>query len=171
VHPLGEAWGLAAAVAIACIAPDYRAVVLVILATILLAASVIDLSIRILPDLMVAVVAVCATVLAAMAGRDAWVEGAIAGVATLLVLGGFSLIYERRRGAVGLGLGDVKLFAALALWLGAATPWMVLSSMVMGLLVAAVSPPVDRKIVMGPMIAQSGFVIGLLLEAGIWPRL
>ena len=106
-----------------------------------------------------------------MHGLDVWLEGVVAGLATLLILGGFSLIYERRRGAVGLGLGDVKLFAALALWLGAATPWMVLASMVLGLVVAVVSPPIDRKIVMGPMIAVSGFAIGLLLEAGIWPRL
>lgn len=170
-HPLGEACGLLAGVAIAWVAPDYRAVGLIVLAATLLAASVIDLSIRILPDLMVAIAAICATSLAALLGRDAWLEGVVAGLVTLSVLGGFSLIYERRRGAVGLGLGDVKLFAALALWLGAATPWMVLTSMILGLVVAAVSPPIDRKIVMGPMIAVSGFVIGLLLEAGIWPRL
>lgn len=171
VHPSGEACGLLAAVAIAWIAPDHRAICLAVIAMTLLAASVIDLSIRILPDLLVAVVAVCATALAAMAGRGVWVEGVIAGVVALIILGGFSLIYERRRGAVGLGLGDVKLFAALALWLGAATPWMVLSSMILGLVVAAVSAPIDRKIIMGPMIALSGFAIGLLLEAGIWPRL
>lgn len=170
-HPLGEAFGLFAGVAIAWVAPDYRAIGLIVLAVILLAASVVDLSIRILPDLMVAIAAICATSLAALQGRDAWLEGVVAGLATLLVLGGFSLIYKRRRGVVGLGMGDVKLFAALALWLGAATPWLVLSSMVMGLVVAVVSPPLDRRIVMGPMIAFSGFAIGLLLEAGIWPRL
>ncbi|MDR6624325.1 prepilin peptidase [Caulobacter segnis] len=171
LHPLGEACGLLAAVATAWATPDHRAVGVVVLAAVLLAASVVDLSIRILPDLMVAIVAICGTSLAALHGLDVWLEGVVAGAATLLILGGFSLIYERRRGAVGLGMGDVKLFAALALWLGAASPWMVLSSMVLGLVVAAVSPPIDRKIVMGPMIAVSGFAIGLLLEAGIWPRL
>ncbi len=171
VHPAGEAFGLLAAVAIIWIAPDYRAICLAIIAATLLAASVIDLSIRILPDLMVAIVAVCGAVLAFLQGGYVWLEGLIAGLSTLVILGGFSLVYERRRGAVGLGLGDVKLFAALALWLGAATPWMVLTSMVLGLIVSVVAPPADRKVVMGPMIALSGFVIGLLLEAGVWPRL
>lgn len=171
LHPMGEAAGLLAGAAIALVAPDYRAIALAIMGAMLLAASVIDARIRILPDLMVAVVAVAATSLAAAKGFEAWLTGFVAAVIVLVVLGGFALIYERRRGQVGLGLGDVKLFGALALWLGAATPWMVVAAMVLGLVRVAVHPPEDRKVVLGPMIAAAGFSIGLLIELGTWPGL
>ncbi len=170
-HPIGEAVGLTAAVAIALVAPDFRAIPLGLMAAALLAASVVDARTKILPDLLVAAVAVMSASLAAAQGREALLTGLAASVIALVVLGGFSLFYERRRGQVGLGLGDVKLFGALAVWLGVATPWMVVFSMVLGLITAMVSPPADRKVIMGPMIALAGFVIGLLLEAGIWPRL
>jgi leader peptidase (prepilin peptidase)/N-methyltransferase len=171
LHPSGEAAGLAAAVAIALVAPDLRAIALGLMASALLAASVIDLRTKILPDLLVATVAVMAAALAAAQGREVLLTGLVASLISLILLGGFSFLYERRRGHVGLGLGDVKLFAALALWLGAATPWMVVFSMGLGLLAAMASPPADRKVIMGPMIAVCGFSIGMLLEVGIWPRL
>lgn len=168
-HPIGEATGLLAGVAIALAAPDYRALALGIMAAMLLAASVVDARIKILPDFMVAVVAVTATSLAAAKGLEVWFTGLVAALIVLVVLGGFAWLYERGRGQVGLGLGDVKLFAALALWLGAATPWMVIAAMVLGLILVAVRPPADRKVVLGPMIAAAGFSIGILIEMGIWP--
>jgi leader peptidase (prepilin peptidase)/N-methyltransferase len=171
LHLAGEAVGLLAGLAITVVAPDYRAIALSVMAVTLLAASVVDARTKILPDLMVTIVAVASTVLAASQGRDTLLAGLIAAAISLALLGGFSLQYERRRGHVGLGLGDVKLFSALALWLGPATPWMVVFAMVLGLITVTIAPPTDRKVVLGPMIALAGFSIGLLLETGLWPRL
>lgn len=170
-HPIGEMAGLTAAIAIALVTPDVRAIALGLMAATLLALSVIDARTRILPDLLVAMVAVLATSLASVNGWDNLLIGLVAALSSLILLGAFAYVYEWRRGHVGLGLGDVKLFAALAIWLGVATPWMVAIAMALGLVIATLAPPADRKVVLGPMIAFAGFVIGLLLEAGIWPRL
>ena len=170
-HPIGECVGLLVGVAIAIVAPDYRAVGLAILSAALLGASVIDARVRILPDLLVATIAVAGTGLAAGHGFEVWVTGVIAAVLSLIILGGLSYLYERRRGLVGLGYGDVKLVAALALWLGEATSWMVLSAAVLGMAVLVIWRPADRKIALGPMIAAAGLSIGLCLEVGLWPRL
>jgi leader peptidase (prepilin peptidase)/N-methyltransferase len=170
-HPAGEAIGLLAGLGIALLAPDpARAAILAILACTLLAASVIDARTRILPDLMVSAAAIAAAVLATLRGADALVTGLIAALVSLGLLGGLAVAYQRQRGQVGLGMGDVKLFSALALWLGLATPWMVLLAALGGLLIVLVWRPADRRVPLGPMIAAAGFVIGLLLEAGLWPQ-
>jgi leader peptidase (prepilin peptidase)/N-methyltransferase len=170
-HPVGELVGLLAGAAISLTVADYRAALLAILAGSLLGASVVDARTRILPDLLVGVVAIVAALLAASQGVDALVTGTVAALISLGLLGGLALAYQRQRGQVGLGLGDVKLFSALALWLGVATPWMVLIAAVLGLLIMTVRRPTDRRIPLGPMIAAAGFAIGLLMEAGLWPQL
>lgn len=170
-HPIGEMVGLGIGVAIGLSMTGYRAGLMAVMAAILLAASVIDARIRILPDLMVGAVALIATVLALTQGASVLVVGLIASLVSLVLLGGLAIVYKQRRGAVGLGLGDVKLIAALAVWLGAATPWMVLVAAMLGTAAATTLKPRDGKIVLGPMIAGAGFVIGVLLETGVWPRL
>jgi leader peptidase (prepilin peptidase) / N-methyltransferase len=171
LHPAGEAAGLLAGALIALAAPDYRAVALGLMAVMLLAASIIDVRIRILPDSMIGVVAVVGTILAASDGLEAWTTGIVVSVAMLLVFGAVSLGFERLRGRVGLGMGDVKLIAALSLWLGLAAPWAVFGAMALGLVKAAIAPPADGKITAGPLIAAAGFAIGLVMEAGLWPAL
>ena len=170
-HPVGEAIGLVVGLGISLTATDFRAALLAVLASTLLGASVIDARTRILPDLMTGVVAVCAALLAALRGAGDLATGLLAALVSLGLLGGLSLAYQRQRGQVGLGLGDVKLFSALAIWLGLATPWMVLIAAVMGLVVLLVWRPSDRRVPLGPMIAAAGFTIGLLLEAGLWPQM
>lgn len=171
LHPGGEAAGLAAGLAIAVIAPDYRAIPLAIIAATLLAASVIDLRIRQLPDLMIAMIALAGMSLAALHGLDAWITGVVTALCLYGLFAGVSMAYRRLRGKVGLGMGDVKLIAALACWLGLATPWVMVAAMSLAIVRVVIARPVDGKVTTGPLLAASGFTIGLLLEAGLWPRL
>lgn len=170
-HPTGEVVGLVVGASIALAASGYRAALLTIMAAALLATSIIDARIRILPDAITAIVALLATALAATLGGDTLAIGLIAAFGWYVVLGVVAMDFKRRRGKIGLGWGDIKLIAALSIWLGAASPWMLFIAMLLAQLIVALSPPQDRKLVTGPMIAVAGFTIGLLLEAGIWPRL
>lgn len=170
-HPAGEIVGAIVGACLVLAASDYRIVGLAVMAAILLGASVIDVRTRILPDLLIGIVAIIAALLALNHGRETLLVGLAAAVISLGIFGGLAWLYRRRRGHVGLGMGDVKLFAALALWLGLATPWMVFIASALGLAIMALVRQPDRKIPFGPMIAVAGFAIGLLLEAGIWPAL
>lgn len=171
LHPVGEAVGLCAGAAIAAVAPDYRAILLTIIAATLLAVSIIDLRIRQLPDLMVAVVALAGMGLAALHGLEAWLTGIVTALCVYGIFAGFAEAFRRRRGKVGLGMGDVKLFAALACWVGLASPWILLVAVALGTVRVMIARPADGKVTTGPFLAFSGFMIGLLLEAGLWPRL
>jgi leader peptidase (prepilin peptidase)/N-methyltransferase len=77
----------------------------------------------------------------------------------------------RRSGEPGLGLGDVKLLAALALWLGLATPWLIAAASLLGLLLMAITRPKDGRLAFGPAIAVSAWTIGIIGEAGQWPMM
>lgn len=168
-HPIGEVTGLIAGLAIALAAPDVRAVVMGALAAALLATSLTDIRTRRLPNWLSLTIASLGALLAACRGLEVLLEGAVSAVLSLILLGGLAVAYHRRRGAVGIGQGDVKLFAALAVWVGAAAPWLVFSSAGLALVLSAFKRPADRTVVMGPPIALAGFVIGVLLEGGAWP--
>lgn len=171
LHPTGEWIGALVAIAIAAAAPDWRALPLAILAASLLGAAVIDARTRILPDALTAIVAVVGFWLSALHGLDRVVFGlgaaALSGAIFLLLRKGSAAL----RGEVGLGLGDVKLFCALALWLGLLTPWMVFLAALLGLSTLLVRGRGDGKIAFGPMIALSGMTLGLVMESGVWPGL
>lgn len=167
-HPLGELAGAVVGIAIACATPDWRALPLAIMAASLLGAAVIDARTRILPDALTATIALTGLWLSALGGLDQVIFGVVAaflsGAVLLLLRGGFSAL----RGEVGLGLGDVKLFCALALWLGLVTPWMVFLAALLGLAMMLVRRGGDGKIAFGPMIAIAGLAIGLVMESGLW---
>jgi leader peptidase (prepilin peptidase)/N-methyltransferase len=79
-------------------------------------------------------------------------------------------VFVRRMGDPGLGLGDVKLVAALALWLGPATPTMAVLACVLGLAVAVWRRvPRGQAMALGPMIAVAGMTVGMLAERGALP--
>jgi leader peptidase (prepilin peptidase)/N-methyltransferase len=170
-HPVGELTGALAGAVIVAAALDIRVIPLVSLAASLLAAAIIDARTRILPDVLTMIAAGASLWLAASHGLDHVIFGLIAasisGVIFLLLRKGFAAL----RDDAGLGLGDVKLFCALALWLGFATPWMVFGAAALGLVALGLRGRGDGKIAFGPMIAVSGFVIGLLMEGGVWPEL
>jgi leader peptidase (prepilin peptidase)/N-methyltransferase len=76
--------------------------------------------------------------------------------------------YRRLRGTDGLGLGDVKLVAALGAWLG---PWMLgpllTIAAALGLLIAAATarrqPATDKRIPFGACLACTAFPLWLFL--------
>lgn len=168
-HPVGETVGLVTGLVLALLIRDIRLIPLAAIAAALLAAAVFDARTRLLPDLSTLIVAVCGAGLAF--ARDRLAEGLGAAAIAALVLLGARAVARTRDGAPGLGLGDVKLVGALALWLGLATPWMVFLAAVIGLAVTALRRPGDGKIAFGPMIAASGLCVGLLVEANLWPGL
>jgi leader peptidase (prepilin peptidase)/N-methyltransferase len=167
-HPIGEALGMVFGATIALAAPDYRALPLAVIAASLLAGSVHDARTWTLPRATTGLTAAAALALAAWHGADSLVVGLVAAATTFAVTKTLAVLYQRRNGRVGFGDGDVLLLSALAIWLGAATPWMVLIACGMGLAFALTGR--HRRFPFGPMIALSGVTIGLLLEAGIWPR-
>jgi len=171
VHPMGEIAGLAAGLAIGLAVPDLRGALVAVLASALLASAVIDARTRILPDVLTLVVAAASLGLALTHGLERVVLGVCAAGISTLILVGLRRVSRTRRGDPGLGLGDVKLFAAMALWLGLVTPWMLLGAAMLGLVTIALRGTADGKIAFGPMIAVAGLAVGLWTETGLWPAL
>lgn len=172
LHPVGELVGAVialGAVALALSGPAWRAAPLVALGLALLADAVIDLRLRRLPDALTAVVAIAGIVLAAGRGTSALAAGVLAAAISTGLLLIVRSLSARRTGDPGLGLGDVKLVAALALWLGAATALMVGLAAVLGLATAAATRGGDPRRPFGPALAVSGWGLGLALELGWTP--
>jgi leader peptidase (prepilin peptidase)/N-methyltransferase len=170
-HLVGEVAGaLIVATAFAAAEPA-RAALLAVLGLGLLAAAIFDAKTqRLLDGLTLSIAAVGVT----LAAESSWMRLAVGACAAIAA---FALLETLRRGFIvlrgrqGLGFGDVKLIAALAFWLGAATPWMVGGAAIVGLGVAAVARPGDGRIPFGPPIAVSAWIAGLAAEAGLWPIL
>jgi leader peptidase (prepilin peptidase)/N-methyltransferase len=135
----------------------------------LIVATTVDLKTRRLPDGCALVVALSGATLAVLRASQAILTGVIAMVAAALCLMALRRVNQARQGDPGLGLGDVKLIAALALWLGAATPWMVVIACLLGLVAVPFLLGADRKIPFGPMIAIAAWSVGVALERGITP--
>lgn len=170
LHPIGEAVGLFAGGAIALVAPDYRAVALAVMAAALLMASVVDVLTSKLPTLLLGVVAVCSALLALSHGLVDLVFGLAAALFWFVMLKIVAFLYRSGRQRIGLGAGDIGLFAALSIWLGMASSWMVVITAVLGVGFAVLIGRIRQVTPTGPWIAMTGFSIGLLLEAGLWPR-
>jgi leader peptidase (prepilin peptidase)/N-methyltransferase len=168
-HLAGELIGAVVAAAAFAVTADARALPLSILGLVLLCAAVVDLRVRRLPDVLVATVALLGLLLAAAEGWGAAAAGVVAAaVAGLLLLAIRSLSVAGDR-SPGLGLGDVKLISALALWLGPATPLMVAVAAVLGLVLAARLRGADGRLPFGPMIAAAGWLVGLAHEVRAIP--
>jgi len=130
----------------------------------LLALAVIDQRHMILPDvlslpLIPAGLAVAA--LTPMGDLNHHMAGIIAGAASL---GAIAWIYQRVRGREGLGLGDVKLFAAAGAWVG----WQGLASVLLigaaaGLAAACIAAPAK-----GVPGAREPVAFGPYLALGLW---
>ncbi|EGF92863.1 type 4 prepilin-like protein leader peptide-processing enzyme [Asticcacaulis biprosthecium C19] len=157
-HLAGEALGAVALAVPWVVLGGVDGLITGLLCLLLLIAALIDLKTLRLPDILTTGIAACALVLAFLSGHV--VSGLIAAAVAAAVLYGVKYVLERRHGAAMLGLGDVKLVAALALWLNVRTPVMVAVAAVIGLVVIR-----NRKGLMpfGPMIAAAAFVIGILI--------
>jgi len=171
IHPghfAGEVLGASLAVASVAFLPIGQAVAAAAMGAVLIAAAAADAASRRLPDLASAAVAVLGLGLALLRGPAAL----LAGLAGALLTGAILLLLRRgfaaRRGDPGLGLGDVKLTAALALWLGATTPWALALAGLAGLAQVRLAKPADGRIAFGPLLAASGWAVGLSLQAGLF---
>jgi leader peptidase (prepilin peptidase)/N-methyltransferase len=156
LHPIGEGIGLVLGATIALAAPDYRAVLLGLMAGALLMASVVDVLTFKLPTLLTAIVATCAALLAVSHGLIDLVFGFAAAAFWFVTMKALAFFYRLERKQVGLGI---------------ASAWMVFAAAALGVAFAVVTGRTRTRTPTGPMIAISGFTIGLLLEAGLWPRL
>lgn len=159
LHPLGEALGAGILILAALRPSPIEAFLVGLLGLILLALAVFDRKALRLPDPLVAVVAALALTLAITGGRVA--QGLGAAAVTLIALILLRLLVSRRVGADALGLGDVKLLTALALWLGVFTPLVLSLAALTGLIeIVASGLGRGRKIAFGPHIALAGFAVG-----------
>jgi leader peptidase (prepilin peptidase)/N-methyltransferase len=122
--------------------------------------TLIDLDVRLIPNVLTGLGAVAAFAIQAIVDPDALVEAAIAAAAA----GGFFLVavlaYPR-----GMGLGDVKLAAMMGLFLGRAVAPAIFVALISGVLVGAViiarvGAEKGRKtaIPFGPYLALGGLV-------------
>lgn len=167
-HIVGEGLGAGVAVISVAVLPIGSACATAILGLVLVAAGAADVVSRRLPDLASLATAVLGLGLAAQRGPAAL----LAGLAAATIVGGVLMLLRRlfqgRTGEPGLGLGDVKLAAALALWLGAATPWAIAAAGLLGLVQIRLMKSADGKIAFGPALAAGGWAVGLALQAGLF---
>ena len=80
----------------------------------------------IIPDPVNAAIAALGCVQSALLGWDVLVWRLFDAALVALLLLALRAYYRRRRGLVGLGLGDVKLLAAATVWLGMASIFVAL---------------------------------------------
>jgi len=169
IHLLGEILGVAAvALAFLAAAPP-RALLLSVLGLTLLASALIDAKTRQLPDALTALTAIVGAILAWTRSPFNLAVGGLAAAVGFGLMQVVRLAFRARRGRDGLGFGDVKLIAALCLWLGPATAWAMVLSGLVGLAAMAVVRPHDGRMPFGPAIALGAWSVGLCLEAGLWP--
>ncbi len=143
------------------------------LAIVLGAVAWIDIRRQAIPDLLSLALALGGLAFAYRQGGDltAVFYSATAAVVTGVVFLGVRFLYRRQRGLQGLGLGDVKLVTAAALWVGPfGISWMVLAACASALLtvlaMVLLRVPFDRttRLPFGPHIAV-GLVAVLIVQA------
>lgn len=173
IHLAGEVAGAAVLLAAPWTVSPSRGVAVSVMGLVLIAASAVDAKTQRLPDILTAVVAAAALTLAAARGWAGVASGLAAAMTTVAILLIVRWRFARRIGDPGLGLGDVKLAAALALWLGAATPFMALLACCLALAVVGVlRVPRRQRLALGPMLAAAGMAVGVVTERGgfAWAR-
>lgn len=116
---------------------------------------------RTIPDQAIVLIAVLAAIRIWLAAEAPWPDLiAAAGFGGTLWLG--SEIYFRRHGQEALGLGDVKLIAALTLWFGAIDIWPVILIASAGGIAAALTDMAkggqDRHIPFGPFLSGASML-------------
>ncbi|CAL4869729.1 Prepilin peptidase PppA (plasmid) [Asticcacaulis sp. MM231] len=162
-HMVGEFLGAFVLTICLDVQPDILGALTGFLCLCLLTAALIDLKTMRLPDVLTALVAACALAIGAM--TNTWQYGLVAAVAAFIILFALKWYLERRHQRGMLGLGDVKLVAALALWLGARTPAILAFAAIMALGFVVLR---RRKgaVPFGPFIAVASFVLGVLVPEG-----
>ncbi len=168
-HPTAEALGALAGGVSFALLPILPASLATGLAALLAGAGAADLRVRRLPDSMtLAAALLCAGLSFTLQGMMGLLAGVAAAVVTFSLLYGLRALGARLRGRVPLGLGDVKLAAALALWLGPATPLAIAAASLAGLVGMAIERPADGRLAFGPYLALAGWLVALFSEVSGW---
>jgi leader peptidase (prepilin peptidase)/N-methyltransferase len=171
VHLIGEIGGAAVLALSFGLFPPLQALALSALGLILLSSAIVDAKTQRLPDgLTFAAAGLCA-ILAASETLARLVQGLISAVLAFAVLEALRRGFWRVRGQPGLGFGDVKLVAALAVWLGTLTPWAVAIAALIGLLAMKIVKPASGRLAFGPALALAGWGVGVAQGAQRWPGL
>lgn len=168
VHLAGEVAGVVVALSAILAASPVRAAALGTLGAALLASAVIDAKIQRLPNGLTLAAGGLTALLALLKSVETLLWGLGAAMAVTAVLGLVRWIGARRRNEPGLGLGDVKLIAALALWLGPHVFIALALASAIGLGVAATRGRGDQRLAFGPMIVVAAWIVGVPTEWGWW---
>lgn len=164
-HVTGEAVGGIVAATSFWISPTLQAALISLMALLLLATSIIDQRTQRLPDPLTLVVALMSLGLAVLNGQV--LIGLAAAAVTFALLEGLRRGFVLLRGRSGLGFGDVKLFSALALWLGLATPWSVAVAALAGIAIVFLTRGDQDRIAFGPSIAVGAMAVGLAIQGDL----
>jgi leader peptidase (prepilin peptidase)/N-methyltransferase len=167
-HLFGEVLGAALAMISVTVLPIGQALLATGLGLVLIGAGAADAASRRLPDVASLAVTVLGGVLAWQRGPLALLTGLIAAVITGALLLAVRRVFAAGTGDPKMGLGDVKLAMALAIWAGAATPWVFVIAGPLGLVQTRLVKSADRSIAFGPALALGGWAVGLALQAGLF---
>lgn len=169
IHLIGEISGLVTVLAAVWVRDPARTPLLIVLGLTLVTLATVDWRIGRLPNLLVALVAAIGLALSALTSLTALATGVAAAAIALVIFQGLRMVTARTPRGPAMGLGDVKLICALALWLGALTPWMVVAAAILALVVGRIVRPPEGRLATGPMFAFAGWVIGAGVEIWHWP--
>lgn len=143
-----------------------------LLLSVLAPIAVIDSRRLIIPDGLNLLLLAGGTALATSVDNRAFVTVALEVAATAAIVLLFREAYYRLRGAVGLGLGDVKFLAASAAWVGIGQiPWLVLIASCSGLTVVVLraglglKPDAGSRIAFGPHLCLGLLIVFILQPA------
>lgn len=165
LHLWGELGGAVLPAAILALRPFPQSLIEATLAAVLWCLALVDIRTRTLPNLLVALAAAFGMGLAWL--DDALWLNVVLAAAMTAIFGGLAFGLKRLRGRTMLGMGDIKLIGALALWLGADMPLALVLACVLGLLQIAVrrgrAPFRDGAIAFGPPLVAGSLVIGLIV--------
>jgi leader peptidase (prepilin peptidase)/N-methyltransferase len=105
-----------------------------VLASGLVALSVVDLRRGVLPNTLNLLLGVSGLLQSAIVGRPTPLEALVGSLSCAALLFGLAVAFREIRGADGLGFGDIKFGAAAGLWLGwEPIPWMLLIASMLAL--------------------------------------
>ena len=127
-------------------------------------AAMVDVHRFVLPDILTLGLVALGLVIHALSNPTAvapYVIGATGGYLSLLLV---AVLYRKRRGRAGLGMGDAKLFAAAGAWLG----WISLPSVLLIATVSAITYIGAAALVSRRIDLQRPLPFGPFIAMGLW---
>lgn len=163
VHPFGELAGALAAVSLVWAWPISLWLSAAAIVAALLYVAVFDAKTQTIPDLATASILLGVGTYTVQQGQV--LSRLITGLAVFGVMFGLRAVFKLARGRTGLGFGDVKLIAVLAMWVGPfLTPWAVALSGALGLGWLALRQDMrpSRATAFGPFLACGFWTIAII---------